>query len=190
MPFFEHGSFQDYFKDLTITKVQIYMKSLFLALKALHSHGVVHCDIKPSNVLFNRKSKKLKLIDFGLSQEDFVNTDFCGTSNYCSPISYSSGCCSQKICSVCMAKPSQSTPQAGTSGFRTFEVLLKCPNQSFAIDIWSVGIIFLSLLSGKYPFFKARDDMASIMQIIMVFGSTKCVDTAKSLGKKLYCSPF
>ena len=38
------------------------MKSLFLAVKALHSHGVIHRDIKPSNVLFNRKSKKLKLI--------------------------------------------------------------------------------------------------------------------------------
>ena len=45
MPFFEHGSFQDYFKDLTITEVQVYMKSLFLAVKALHSYGVVHRDI-------------------------------------------------------------------------------------------------------------------------------------------------
>lgn len=185
MPFFEHGSFQDYFKDLTITEVKVYMKSLFLAVKALHSHGVVHRDIKPSNVLFNRKSKKLKLIDFGLSQEGSVHTDFCST-NHCSQIS---GCCSQEICSVCMAKPSQSTPRAGTSGFRAFEVLLKCPNQSFALDIWSVGIIFLSLLSGKYPFFKGRDDMASIMQIIVLFGSTKCVETARLLGKKLYCSP-
>ena len=78
-----------------------------------------------------------------------------------------------------MAKPNQSTSRAGTSGFRAFEVLLKCPNQYFALDIWSGGIIFLSLLSRKYPFFKGRDDMAYIMQIIVLFGSTKCVETAR-----------
>ena len=189
MPFFEHGTFKDYFNDLTIIEVQIYMKSLFLAVKALHSHGVVHRDIKPSNILFNRKSKELKLIDFGLSQEDSIDTEFYGT-NYCSQISYSSRCCSnQEICSVCMAKPSQSTPRAGTSGFRAFEVLLKCPNQSLALDIWSVGVIFLSLLSGKYPFFKGRDDLACIMQIIVLFSSKKCMETARLLGKELYCSP-
>ena len=88
-----------------------------------------------------------------------------------------------------MGKPSQSTPREGTSGFRAFEVLLKCPNQCFALDIWSVGVIFLSLLSGKYPFFKGRDDMACIMQIIVFFGSKRCMDTARLLGKKLYCSP-
>ena len=190
MPFFEHDSFQDYFNDLTIHEVQVYVKSLFLAVKALHSHGVIHRDIKPSNVLFSRKSKRLKLIDLGLSQEDAVNTKFCSTTNYCSQISYSPGCCSnEEICSVCMGKPSQSTPRAGTSGFRAFEVLLKCPNQSFALDIWSVGVIFLSLLSGKYPFFKGRDDMACIVQIIMFFGSKRCMETARLLGKKLDCSP-
>ena len=109
-------------------------------------------------MFFSTENQKiLKLIDLGLSQEDPANTNFCNITNYCSQISYSSGCCSsQEICSVCMGKPSQSTPREGTSGFRAFEVLLKCPNQCFALDIWSVGVIFLSLLSGKYPFLKAE----------------------------------
>ena len=181
MPFFEHDSFRDFFNDLTIFEVQVYVKSLFLAVKVLHSHGVIHRDIKPSNVLFNRKSKKLKLIDLGLSQEGPVDTKFCSITDNCSQLPYSSRCCSsQEICSVCIEKP---TPREGTSGFRAFEVLLKCPNQSFALDIWSVGVIFLSLLSGKYPFFKGRDDMACIMQIIVFFGSKRCMNTARLLGK-------
>lgn len=57
-----------------------------------------------------------------------------------------------EICNLCRAKPNQLTPQAGSSGFRAFEVLLKCQNQSTALDIWSAGIIFLCLLSGTYPF--------------------------------------
>ena len=31
--------------------------------------------------------------------------------------------------------------------------------------------------------------MACIMQIIVFFGSKRCMDTARLLGKKLYCSP-
>ena len=40
-----------------------------------------------------------------------------------------------------------------------------------AVDIWSAGVIFLSLLSGRYPFFKADDDMTALAQIISVVGS-------------------
>lgn len=192
MPFFEHDSFKDYVKDLTITEVQVYMKSLFLALKAIHNLGIIHRDIKPSNILFNRKSKELKLIDFGLSHEYPVDMVFRNAASHCSQTTDSFGYCSHniaEICSVCMAKPRQSTSRAGTSGFRAFEVLLKCGHQSSALDIWCVGVIFLSLLSGKYPFFKPKDDMAAIMQIVVIFGSKKCLEIAKLLGKKLHCSP-
>ena len=40
-----------------------------------------------------------------------------------------------------------------------------------AVDIWSVGVIFLCILSGHYPFFKAQDDNTAIMQLISLFGA-------------------
>ncbi|CAM9205609.1 unnamed protein product, partial [Lampetra planeri] len=43
----------------------------------------------------------------------------------------------------------QVAPRAGTPGFRAPEVLTKCPNQGTAIDVWSAGVILLSLLSGR-----------------------------------------
>ena len=52
-----------------------------------------------------------------------------------------------------------------------------------AVDIWSVGIIFLSLLSGRYPFFKAVDDIMAIMQLISLFGSETVRKAAYKYGK-------
>jgi serine/threonine protein kinase len=51
-----------------------------------------------------------------------------------------------------------------------------------AVDIWSVGIIFLSILTGRYPFFKALDDNMAIMQLISLFGSEPVRKAALKYG--------
>ena len=178
---------------LTVDEVQVYMKSLFLALVTVHNHDIIHRDIKPSNVLFNYKTKTLKLIDFGLSQKESISRNGCNSDQTGNVQTLCSRRCNHKvseICNLCRVKPNQLTYRAGSSGFRAFEVLLKCQNQSTALDIWSAGIIFLCLLSGTYPFFKPKDDITAIIQIITLFGSQKCVETAQLLGKDLCCSPY
>lgn len=39
--------------------------------------------------------------------------------------------------------------RGGTRGFRAPEVLLRCTKQTVAIDIWSAGVILLSILSAR-----------------------------------------
>jgi len=51
-----------------------------------------------------------------------------------------------------------------------------------AVDIWSVGVIYMSLLAGHYPLFKASDDMEALSQVICVFGSEELKAAAKSYG--------
>jgi cell division control protein 7 len=57
-----------------------------------------------------------------------------------------------------------------------------------AVDIWSAGVIFLCLLSGRYPFFRANDDMTALAQIISIFGSEEVKKSALSYG--LYQNPL
>ncbi|XP_077189153.1 cell division cycle 7-related protein kinase isoform X2 [Paroedura picta] len=93
-----------------------------------------------------------------------------------------------RVCSICLSRRQQVAPRAGTPGFRAPEVLTKCPTQTTAIDIWAAGIIFLSLLSGRYPFYKASDDLTALAQIMTIRGSKETIQAAKTFGKSILCS--
>lgn len=93
------------------------------------------------------------------------------------------------ICSICNSRSIQSAPRAGTPGFRAPEVLMKHPMQSTAVDMWSAGVIFLSLLSGRYPFFRANDDLTCLSQIISLLGTEEVQKAAEKYGKLLTCRP-
>ncbi|XP_066548195.1 cell division cycle 7-related protein kinase isoform X2 [Amia ocellicauda] len=93
-----------------------------------------------------------------------------------------------RVCNVCLSRKQQVAPRAGTPGFRAPEVLMKYPNQGTAIDMWSAGVILLSLLTGRYPFFKASDDFIALAQIMTVRGSKETIRAAKTFGKSVLCS--
>ncbi|KAI4379155.1 hypothetical protein MLD38_005489 [Melastoma candidum] len=48
-----------------LTAVRAYAKQLFISLKHLQNCGVLHCDIKPDNMLVNEAKNMVKLCDFG-----------------------------------------------------------------------------------------------------------------------------
>lgn len=88
------------------------------------------------------------------------------------------------LCSLVFpSRGHQNTPRAGTPGFRSPEVLLKYPQQSPAVDMWSAGVIFLCILSGRYPFFRAYDDLTSLAQIMTLCGTDEAARAAFKLGK-------
>lgn len=79
-------------------------------------------------------------------------------------------------------RPVNKANRAGTRGFRAPEVLFKCQAQTGAVDIWSVGVIFLSFLVGKFPLFQSNDDIEALMEIIAVVGKRKAERTATLHG--------
>lgn len=53
---------------LTDFDVKVYMYKILQALEFSHSHGIMHRDIKPLNIVINNDEKELRLIDWGLAE--------------------------------------------------------------------------------------------------------------------------
>ncbi|XP_037132049.1 cell division cycle 7-related protein kinase isoform X4 [Syngnathus acus] len=218
MPYMEHQAIVDIIGSLSFEEVRLYMYHLLKALRHIHQFGIIHRDIKPNNFLYNRKAKTFALVDFGLAQGTSntqiellklvkpVKTGELSSRRFLSgrggpatvrPLKTHRGVrqplicnCFQteRVCNICLSRKQQVAPRAGTPGFRAPEILTKCPDQGTAIDMWSAGVIFLSLLSGRYPFFKASDDLVALAQIMTIRGSRETVRAAKAFGKVVLCS--
>lgn len=49
--------------------VQSFLHQILRGIDHCHSHGVIHRDLNPQNLLINRNTNLLKLADFGLARE-------------------------------------------------------------------------------------------------------------------------
>ena len=93
----------------------------------------MHRDIKPDNILINRRGM-VKLTDFGISKqlsgdETEKARTFVGTLTYMSP------------------------------------ERMQGEKYSYAGDIWSVGVVLLELITGKFPFKETKDFLQMLDQI-------------------------
>jgi serine/threonine protein kinase len=61
---------------LTEDEIRYYLFHLLVALDQLHSVGVMHRDVKPRNVLIDRKRRTLMLIDLGLADFYLPQTSY------------------------------------------------------------------------------------------------------------------
>ena len=78
--------------------------------------------------------------------------------------------------------------RAGTRGFRAPEVLFKSSHQTTALDIWSAGVILLTLLTRRYPFFQSSDDFDAIVEIANIFGNEEMSTAAKLYNRRWLCN--
>jgi cell division control protein 7 len=338
LPYFPHDKFQDYMLKMDMNQIREYMRSLLKALARIHSMGIVHRDVKPSNFLYCYETGQCLLVDFGLAQEEkeLINMkkklSFVGpktnlmnmkendkqpvrimapsqvvgkpenkqivlkkrtmnettdrkskklkstdgtavlveTSVLNTPVTPSNALpgevckdpennvfktptrqnvpstpvksaatqhssvipetpqkavakdgtrprmqakrlmgpadtpksrlqdtsrlkceCFNKaqVCAICESKHEAVAPRAGTPGFRAPEVLLRSLDQSAAIDVWSAGVMFISLMSGRYPFFRNAEDMQSMAEIISLMGSKRVMRAARRLDKSITLLP-
>ncbi|HUM06277.1 MAG TPA: tetratricopeptide repeat protein [Terriglobales bacterium] len=94
-------------------------------LAVAHEHRVLHCDIKPENIMLT-PAGQAKLLDFGLSRHFVRPTDATTSASGLAHV-------------------------GGTSGYTAPEVLCEHPVDERA-DIFSLGVVFYEMLAGTHPF--------------------------------------
>lgn len=73
--------------DIGFADLESIIRQICFAVSYIHSRQIVHCDIKPSNIMLTRDGRYVKLIDFGMSRgRSFVTLKFPGgTEGYTAP---------------------------------------------------------------------------------------------------------
>ena len=66
-------------KPMSVNEVLIYLKALSAALGYAHANGVVHCDVKPGNVMIDQGGN-IYLTDFGIARHSDSTTTTLATS--------------------------------------------------------------------------------------------------------------
>ncbi|KAL2185902.1 kinase-like protein [Thermothelomyces heterothallicus CBS 203.75] len=174
LPYFRHADFRDYFRKMTVPDMAIYLRSLFTALASVHSHNILHRDIKPTNFLYDPETRRGVLVDFGLAEREgydcrpcVCHDDPATRKTKLRPLisSEKKGAYLRED-----TRPARRANRAGTRGFRAPEVLFKCTEQTTKIDIWSAGVILLTILSRRFPFFNSADDVEAMIEIATIFG--------------------
>ena len=91
LPYYGGGSLYALLKhspEGASVRAREWLRQLFSALRHVHAHGVVHCDVKTSNLLLDDSLCTLCLTDFGLAslpRDLSPLTRVCGTAGYVAP---------------------------------------------------------------------------------------------------------
>ena len=167
-----HMPFRQLMTIVTPLQIKYYMFQLLAALSHMHSKKIIHRDIKPSNFLFDPETNIGKVIDCGLCELDISIETKWGVTEEDLDRYHALKPTRDMLYPHCSsAKPKLVWNRAGTRGFRAPEVLMGGWNQSTKIDVWSAGVILLCLMTRRYPFFKAGDDVVGLCEVAAVVGS-------------------
>mmetsp|Transcript_67458 Transcript_67458/g.133735 ORF Transcript_67458/g.133735 Transcript_67458/m.133735 type:complete len:599 (-) Transcript_67458:750-2546(-) len=147
---------------LTDAHVQYILWQVFRALRYLHGAGVVHRDMKPTNLLLNRDCE-LALADFGLARY--------------MPHTTAAGCRMSTDASAVEKSPEREPRSRGgqltkyvvTRWYRAPELLVQNKQYDAKVDMWSVGCILAEVLGAK-AIFPGKDSLHQLRLVVEQLG--------------------
>ncbi|KAF1769220.1 hypothetical protein GCK72_001034 [Caenorhabditis remanei] len=169
-----------------------YIENLLSAVAYLHHNGYVHRDVKLSNFLYSPQTNKFRLVDFGLATNDRSKNENSRKNNVAAlnkdpPCTTCNG--SSTPCMFCKNRPKREIYHiVGTPGVRAPELLFGVGLCNTAVDVFSCGIVLLSLICVKHPFFTPKDETENIYDLAFLLGSKTIEDMAKNEGLRVTLS--
>ncbi|PON62707.1 GPCR kinase [Parasponia andersonii] len=139
MEYLPRGTLRDEIRrqggKLDQTMVRRYTWEILHGLEYLHANGIVHCDIKSSNILMG--GKNVKVSDLG---------------------------CAKRVRQVAGDGDSGVGKFSGTPIFMAPEVV-RGEEQGFGADIWAVGCTVIEMATGKNPWPEVDDPLSALYRI-------------------------
>lgn len=136
---------------LSFETIKTVVHDIFSALEHSHSHGVLHRDVKPGNLLV-ASTGYIQLCDFGLAK-----TLITGESE-----------------DEALPKPSTMDGHGSlgmcTRYYRPPEILLGGPASDPSVDAWSAGTVVAELITNR-PHFAGTSDLDQLSRILDVLGT-------------------
>jgi len=133
-------------------------RQILLAIQHCEKHRIIHCDLKPHNILL-RSDSSIAVCDFGSAYVCDRYDDVRGPTF----------CLKEKTSLV-------------TLWYRAPEILLGCTEFGTGVDIWSIGCILLEMLMG-YPQFVGNSHENQLEYIFAALGTP----SPTPAGKKHTC---
>lgn len=129
-------------------------KQVLRGVAYLHDHGIAHRDIKLENLLMTDEGY-VKITDFGVSE--VFTGDHPGLES------------SRGLCGQHMGPMRRSTPGiCGSKPYISPEVMAQdSPYDPTKLDVWSCGILYLTLVLNGNPWQSAKSDEASWQEFAM-----------------------
>jgi len=103
------------------------LRQVFLSVELLHQHDIAHRDLKLENIMYDQTNKRMRLIDFGFA----VPT-----------VSTQHG----------KRKLIYHNKQCGSLHYVAPEIVRQVPYDASKVDVWALGVLTATLLTGEFPF--------------------------------------
>jgi serine/threonine protein kinase len=148
-------------KWLPYTKRLQLLQGIISAVEFLHLQGIVHQDIKPSNILVDVNTMVAKLTDFGVAETKEFGTTM---GHYCTTKKY-----------ITKLHPNETrVAQAGTHAYMSPEkIRSSIYKSSRKSDIYSLGVTIWEVTSNqKPPHPKSQFDLKQLHDMIQIKDST------------------